>query len=229
MRPPSRTRGRRAWTESGGSCRCLLPVSTVLGLVAPTAPHAWARFELGLPVVVAAAVWWSVVTARFRRNASGWGVPAILAVHTVLAGVLVWVNTAYGVFAYTGFLFAYGLGRPVAGGRLRGDGAHRRGGSVGRVPVEERGADSLLPSDRWCSPRARAQLRVHQDRAHDGAEPGSRADDRRVGRGQASAWSPPWRRTPSCTPGWSNRPASRASSRSADGSPGRSTTPWPRG
>src|SRR5690606_3916346 len=35
---------------------------------------------------------------------------AVFVIHTVLAGVLVWVNAVYGVFAYIGFLFAYGLG-----------------------------------------------------------------------------------------------------------------------
>ena len=88
----------------------LLLVSTVLALVEAAAQHTWARFDLSLPVVVAAAVWWTVVTARLRPDASTrWRLTAF-AVHTALAGFLVWVSLPYGIFAYTGFLFAYGLG-----------------------------------------------------------------------------------------------------------------------
>jgi hypothetical protein len=74
------------------------------------AQHTWARFDLSLPVVVAAAVWWAVVTARVRPDASTRWRLTVFAVHTALAGFLVWVSLPYGIFAYTGFLFAYGLG-----------------------------------------------------------------------------------------------------------------------
>lgn len=88
----------------------LLAVSTVLALVEADTKHTWARFELGLPVVAAAAVWWAAVTVRVRSDAStGWRLTAF-AVHTALAGFLVWVFLSYGVFAYTGFLLTYGLG-----------------------------------------------------------------------------------------------------------------------
>jgi signal transduction histidine kinase len=88
----------------------LLLVSTVVALFATGRQHTWARFELGLPAVAATAVWWAVVTARIRPDAStGWRL-TVFAVHTALAGFLVWVSLPYGIFAYTGFLLAYGLG-----------------------------------------------------------------------------------------------------------------------
>jgi hypothetical protein len=65
----------------------LLAVSTVLALVEADTKHTWARFELGLPVVAAAVVWWAAVTVRVRSDAStGWRLTAF-AVHTALAGV----------------------------------------------------------------------------------------------------------------------------------------------
>lgn len=88
----------------------LLLLSTVAALVVTGRQHTWARFELGLPVVAAAAAWWAVVTARVRPDAStGWRL-TVFAVHTALAAFLVWVSLPYGVFAYVGFLLAYGLG-----------------------------------------------------------------------------------------------------------------------
>ena len=88
----------------------LLLVSTSLAAGAAAAQHTWARLELGLPVVAAAAVWWAVVTARLRPDASTGRRLTAFAVHTALAGFLVWISLPYGVFAYTGFLFAYRLG-----------------------------------------------------------------------------------------------------------------------
>jgi signal transduction histidine kinase len=88
----------------------LLLVSTSLAAVVAATQHTWARFELGLPLAAAAILWWAAVTARFRPDAStGWRLTAF-AVHTALTGFLVWVSLPYGVFAYTGFLFAYALG-----------------------------------------------------------------------------------------------------------------------
>jgi len=82
----------------------------VFALFVTDRQHTWARFELGLPVVAATAVWWAVVTARVRPDAStGWRL-TVFAVHTALAGFLVWVSLPYGIFAYIGFLLAYGLG-----------------------------------------------------------------------------------------------------------------------
>lgn len=89
----------------------LLLVSTAIALVAPPGQSpSWARYEVGLPLAAVAAVWWAVAGTRLRPDSSAEWRLTVFAVHTVLAGVLVWVHTAYGVFAYTGFLFAYGLG-----------------------------------------------------------------------------------------------------------------------
>ncbi|HEX4432272.1 MAG TPA: histidine kinase, partial [Frankiaceae bacterium] len=89
----------------------LLAVSTAVALAVPSgnAPR-WARFELGLPLAAAAAAGWAIVSLRLRGDASTrWRTPVFTA-HSAVAGVLVWVNGVYGVFAYVGFLFAYGLG-----------------------------------------------------------------------------------------------------------------------
>ena len=118
----------------------LLLVSTVAALVETAQQHTWSRFELGLPAVAAAALWWAAVTARTRPDASaGWRL-TVFAVHTALAAFLVWVSLPYGVFGYTGFLLAYGLSsrwRPLGfaatalvvaaamvGGYPSGDGGH---------------------------------------------------------------------------------------------------------
>ena len=103
------------WQARMDRMRRLLPMplllaSTVLALVEAAAQHTWARFDLSLAVVGAAAVWWVVVTARVRPDASTWWRLTAFAVHTALAGFLVWISLPYGIFAYTGFLFAYGLG-----------------------------------------------------------------------------------------------------------------------
>jgi signal transduction histidine kinase len=55
-------------------------------------------------------VLWAVATVRLRGAPSTrWRLP-VFAAHTALAAVLVWVNPAFGVFAYVGFLYSYGLG-----------------------------------------------------------------------------------------------------------------------
>ncbi len=89
----------------------LLLVSTVVALFVTDRQHMWARFELGLPAVAATAVWWAVVTARVRPDASTEWRLTVFAVHTALAGFLVWLSLPYGIFAYIGFLLAYGLDR----------------------------------------------------------------------------------------------------------------------
>ena len=118
----------------------LLLVSTVGALAVTAQQHSWSRFELGLPAVAAAAVWSVAVTARIRPDASaGWRLTAF-AVHTALAAFLVGISLPYGVFAYSGFLLAYGLGgrwriagfaatalvvsAAMAGGYPSGDGGH---------------------------------------------------------------------------------------------------------
>ncbi|HEX8929860.1 MAG TPA: sensor histidine kinase [Actinomycetota bacterium] len=86
----------------------LLIVSTAGALVAPSAAGGWTTVDTVL--VVAAAVWWAVVTARLRPDTSpGWRVVAF-AVYAALAALLVGTDTWFGVFAYSGFLFAHGLG-----------------------------------------------------------------------------------------------------------------------
>ncbi|HXP58193.1 MAG TPA: histidine kinase, partial [Streptosporangiaceae bacterium] len=89
----------------------LLAVSAAIAFAVPgSSVHRWARFELGLPLTAAAAVLWAVVVLRLRGDSSTrWRVP-VFAVHTALAAVLVWVDPVFGVFAYVGFLYSYGLG-----------------------------------------------------------------------------------------------------------------------
>jgi signal transduction histidine kinase len=102
------------WQARMDRMRRLLPIplllaSTVTAVVVADTQHMWTRFELSLPVATVAAVWWALVTARVRPDAStGWRL-TVFAVHTALAGVLVWIILPYGVFAYTGFLLAYRL------------------------------------------------------------------------------------------------------------------------
>ena len=152
----------------------LLLVSTVLALVVTAAQHTWARFDLGLPVVGAAAVWWVVVTARVRPDAStGWRLTAF-AVHTALAGFLVWVSLPYGVFAYTGFLLAYGLGSRWRAAGFVATALVVSASLARRLPVGERGADGNLPG----SGRARWS---HSEPAGAGAESGAGSDGQRTG------------------------------------------------
>ena len=99
----------------------LLAVSTAGALVSPSAGGGWTARDTAL--VAAAAVWSAVVTARLRPDASPrWRLVAF-AVHTALAALLVGIDTWFGVFAYSGFLFAHGLGRALADPGVRGHGA----------------------------------------------------------------------------------------------------------
>jgi signal transduction histidine kinase len=86
----------------------LLTVSTAAALGAPSAGGIWTARDTAL--VAAAAVWSAVITARLRPDSSPRWRLVTFAVHTALAGLLVGVDTWYGLFAYCGFLFAYGLG-----------------------------------------------------------------------------------------------------------------------
>jgi signal transduction histidine kinase len=89
----------------------MLVLSSAVALTVPgSSDHSWARFRVGLPLAAAAAVWWTVVSLRLRGDASTRWRLLVFGVHTGLAAALVWVNPLYGVFAYIGFLFAYGLG-----------------------------------------------------------------------------------------------------------------------
>lgn len=112
-----------AWQARMDRTRRLLPiplllVSTVAATTVAATQHTWTRLELGLPAVAVVAVWSSVVTARIRPDTSESRRLAAFAVHTVLAGFLVWISLPYGVFAYAGFLFAYRLGAPSGCGSL---------------------------------------------------------------------------------------------------------------
>ena len=104
------------WQTRLNRMRQLLPLpflalSAAIAFAVPdSAFHRWARFELGLPLTAAAAVLWAVVSVRLRGDPSTrWRLP-VFAAHTALAAVLVWVDPAFGVFAYVGFLYSYGLG-----------------------------------------------------------------------------------------------------------------------
>jgi signal transduction histidine kinase len=86
----------------------LLAVSTAGALVSPSRPHT--APATGVVLALAAAAWSAAVTMRMRPRApAGWRLTAF-AGHTLLAGALVWFDTWYGVFAYSGFLLAYALG-----------------------------------------------------------------------------------------------------------------------
>lgn len=88
----------------------LLVVSTAGALVSPSAGGSWTALDTAL--VVAAAVWSVAVTARLRPdNSPDWWRAVAFGVHTALAGLLVGTDTWFGVFAYSGFLFAHGVGR----------------------------------------------------------------------------------------------------------------------
>lgn len=70
----------------------------------------WHRFDEGLPVALAAAVWSVAVSSRLRSDWPGYLRVSAFGVHIVLAGTLVWVNPWYGVFAITGYILADDLG-----------------------------------------------------------------------------------------------------------------------
>ncbi len=85
----------------------LLAVATGLAAISVAGGHGtWSRFDDGLIVVSAAAVWSAVHTARPRPAATEPARVATAAVHIALAGLLVWVNPWYGVFAFSGYFFA---------------------------------------------------------------------------------------------------------------------------
>lgn len=85
----------------------LLVVSTVASFIGPGLPSA--RVSLEAIFVAAAAIWSVAVSGRVRAG-TRWRLAAF-AVHTGLAAVLVGINLSFGIFAYSGFLFAYSLGK----------------------------------------------------------------------------------------------------------------------
>jgi signal transduction histidine kinase len=85
----------------------LLAVATGLAAMSVAGGYStWSRFDDGLIVVLAAAVWSAVQTRRPRPAATEPARVATAAVHITLAGLLVWVNPWYGVFAFSGYFFA---------------------------------------------------------------------------------------------------------------------------
>ena len=89
----------------------LLATSTALAAIAVSGGYkSSARFEYGLIVVALAAAWSVAVSDRLRPSTSAGRRLAAFGVHTVLAGVLVWVNPWYGVFAVAGYILADDLG-----------------------------------------------------------------------------------------------------------------------
>src|ERR1700743_2452923 len=185
-------RGRRAPLPRRTRRRGLLPLpmlalSAAITFAVPvSAFHWWARFELGLPLTTAAAVLWGVASIRLGGDTSTrWRLP-VFAAHTALAAALVWVDPAFGVFAYIGFLYSYGLGPRW---RIAGFIATALGVSAamaGGLPARPARPDPRLPADRRGAGGAGVQ---HGPDHHPGPGPERRAgpDDRRAGRGQPAA------------------------------------------
>jgi signal transduction histidine kinase len=117
----------------------LLAVATAGALVSPSAGGGWRTSDTAL--VVAAAVWSAAVTARMRPDVPPRWRLAAFAVHTALAALLVGTDTWFGVFAYTGFLFAYGLGRLVRAPAFAATSLVVSAAMVGGYPT---GADDAL-------------------------------------------------------------------------------------
>jgi signal transduction histidine kinase len=86
-----------------------LAFSTAGALAEAAATDSWDRLGIGIALVVVAAIVWTVATAR-PELAARW-LPLLFVVHTGLAAALVWINLCFGVFAYVGFIYAYGLDR----------------------------------------------------------------------------------------------------------------------
>jgi signal transduction histidine kinase len=86
----------------------LLAVSTLAALAEPGRSAPWSPADSGL-VAAAAAIGLLGASGRFGREGSA-RFRAMFGFYTAVAGVLVWVDPWFGVFAYTGNLLAYGLG-----------------------------------------------------------------------------------------------------------------------
>ena len=87
----------------------LLAVSTAGALAEAAATDSWDNLGIGIGLAVAAALLWTAATLHPEWAARR--LPLLFVVHTGLAAALVWVNLCFGVFAYVGFLYAYGLDR----------------------------------------------------------------------------------------------------------------------
>ena len=87
----------------------LLGVSTAGALAEAAATDSWDHLALGLSLVAVTAIVWSIAT--LRPELANRRLPELFVVHTALAATLVWINLCFGVFAYVGFIYAYGLDR----------------------------------------------------------------------------------------------------------------------
>ena len=85
----------------------LLAAATGLAAISVAGGYGtWSRFDHGLVVVSAAAAWSAMHTCRPRPARTERARAATVAIHITLAGLLVWVNPWYGVFAFSGYFFA---------------------------------------------------------------------------------------------------------------------------
>ena len=102
------------WQDRLDRLRRLLPlpllVISTAGALADSGHSHSSVVVSGLVLAAAAAVWSVAVTARLRPDVSSTWRLVAFAVHTALAAALVWISLWFGIFAYTGFLFAYPLG-----------------------------------------------------------------------------------------------------------------------
>lgn len=85
----------------------LLAVSTLLAAIAPATGDPVSPREFPGLAVVAAAALWSIALTRYPVSGVPTGVRlAVLAVHIGLAAALVWMDPWFGIFAFTGYVFA---------------------------------------------------------------------------------------------------------------------------
>ena len=112
MEPVSTTQLADAWQarlDHWGRLLLLPLLAAATGLAAMSVAGGygtWSRFDRGLVVVTAAAAWSAMHAWRPRPAATERARAATVAIHITLAGLLVWVNPWYGVFAFTGYFFA---------------------------------------------------------------------------------------------------------------------------
>lgn len=90
----------------------LLALSTAAAFASPHYPGR-PLATVGTALVVAAALLWTAGIVRPWTGApAGWRY-GLFAAHTGIVAVLVWIDPAFGIFGYTGFLYSYGLGPRV--------------------------------------------------------------------------------------------------------------------
>jgi signal transduction histidine kinase len=87
----------------------LLAVSAAGALAEAAATDSWDHLGIGVTLLALTAALWTVATVHPGSVAGR--LPLLFVAHTALAAALVWINLCFGVFAYVGFVYAYGLGR----------------------------------------------------------------------------------------------------------------------